>query len=234
MGEINIPREERDALKAVDPDMLDKLIHKCLDERRLAPLQGFRLERCGPYVASCLRKFDSSLTTFGTAKAAKKLAETQARARRAGSDLAVAVQQMKRRVEVEEEEMQLFHIEDQILPPYRFSEHLAARVSFRWRQTMEANWILGSITFCHDVDLRPDYTLPLPKRKPSARKQEQERQGKLHREWEHLVSLGLHSLREYFRQGGNASGAPQVFQAKADPYTRGLNNFSARFWSVET
>jgi hypothetical protein len=230
VGEINIPREERDALEAIDTDMLDKLIEQSLDERHSSPLRALRLESCGSHVASQLRAFEKALAEYGAAKATKKLAEKEFRARRAGSDLAHAVQQMKHRMETEEREGQLFYVDDQIMPPYRFSEHLTVRVSYRWRPTIEDKWESGSITFTHDVDLRPDYTMHLPIRKPSASKQEQDRQDKLYREWVHLMQLGLHSVREFFREGGNAVAIPETFQAKADSYSRGLNNFSARFW----
>lgn len=232
VGEINIPREERDALKAIDTDVLNTLIEQSLEERHPSALRALRLESCGLYAASQFRAFEKALATYGAAKAAKKLAETEFRARRAGSDLAHAVQQMKRRVEEEERESQLFYIDDLIMPPHRFSEHLTVRVDYRWRPMIEDKWQYGNITFTHDVDLRPDYTMPLPKRKPGAIKQERERQEKLYREWEHLRQLGVYSVREFFREGGNAAAIPETFQAKADSYTRGLNNFSARFWLV--
>ena len=39
VGEINIPPEERDAIKAIDNDSLGKLIDQCLDERRTSCLR---------------------------------------------------------------------------------------------------------------------------------------------------------------------------------------------------
>ena len=230
MGEINIPREERDALKAIDVDILDKRIEQCLDEKRFSALRGLGLESCGPYVASNLRKYETALAEYSTAKAAKKLGETKSRARRAGDDLARAVQQMKYRVGTEETEDQLFHVEDRIIPPYQFSEHLTVCVSYRWRPTTANEWVFGSITFTHDVDTQPDHTVPPSKRKPSAAQQARNRQDVLYREWEHLMRLALHSVKEYFRDGGNAAAIPKTFKAKADAYSRGLNNFSTRFW----
>lgn len=234
MGEINIPRDEQHALKAVDTNVLDKLIEQCLHVERPDALRILRLESCGSYVASRLREYEKALAEHGNAKAAKKRAETEYHVRRAGSDLAHAVRQMKHRVETEEEEGLLFYIDDQIMPPYRLSEHVAVRVNYRWRRAPEDEWVHSSITFSHDVDSRPDYTAPLPKRKPSPAKQEQDRQEKLYREWEHLARLGLHSVREYFRGGGNGATIPQTFQAKTDRYTRGLNNYSAEFWLVRS
>lgn len=230
MSEINIPSDERDALKAIDTNVLNKLIEQCLYEERPSALRILRLESCGPYAASQLRAYEKALAEYSKAKAARKRAETEYRARRAGSYLAHAVQQMKHRVETEEKEGLLFYVDDQILPPHRFSEQVTVRVSYRWRRAIEDEWAYGSVTFSHEVDLRPDYTMPLPTRKLSAAKQEQERQGKLFGEWEHLMKLGLYSLRDYFKGGGDGSTIPQSFQAKTDSCSRGLNNFSAKFW----
>jgi hypothetical protein len=230
MGEINIPRDERDVLKAIDANVLNKLIEQCLHEERPSALRSLRLESCGPYVASRLWAYEKALAEYSKAKAAKKRAETKCRAHRAGSDLAHAIQQMKHRVETEANEGLLFYVDDQILPPHRFSENVTVRVSYRWRRAIEDEWVYGSVTFSHDVDLRPDYSMPLPIRKLSAAKQEQERQDKLYGEWEHLMKLGLYSIRDYFKGGGDGSEIPESFQAKIDSYSRGLNNFSAKFW----
>ena len=226
-----MPGEQWDALKAIDTNVLNELIDQCLYEKRIARLRSFGIESCGPYAASHFRMFERAIAEYGGAKASKKVAETEIRARRAGSDLARAIDQMKRRLETEEEEGQLFYIDDQILPPRRFSEHLTVRVSYRWRSTVDARWEYGHITFIHDVDLRPDYSSPAPKRKRSPGKREHDRQDKLYREWEQLANLGLHSVRDYFREGGSAAAIPEVFRAKPDSHSRGLNNFSARFWS---
>lgn len=137
---------------------------------------------------------------------------------------------MKRRMETEEKEAQLFYVDDRIGPPFQLSKHLNVRVSYRWRRTVDDQWTYGSITFFHDVDLRPDYTLPPPKRKLSPAKQRREMESTLYRTWEHLMRLALYSVREYFRQGGDGDKIPETFQAKPDSYTRGLNNHSADFW----
>lgn len=230
MGEINIPRAEQEALRAVDTEALDKLIEQCLREEKPYGLRGLRLENCGLYVSSRLREYETALAEHCKAKAAKKRAETEYRARRAGDDLAHAVQQMKDRVETEEKEGQLFYVDDLIMPPSHFSERITVRVSYNWRRAIEDKWVYGSITFVHDVDSRPDYTMPQPKRKPSVAQQERDRQERLYDEWNHLMKSGLHSVREYFRGGGDGEAIPQTFQARADSYTRGLNNFSAKFW----
>lgn len=230
MSEINIPRNERNALKAVDADKLDRLIKQCLSEERPDALRSIQLECCGEYVASQLRSYEVTLRAHCNAKTAKKRAETEYSARRAGDNLAHAVRQMKSRLEMEENEEQLFYIEDQIMHPSQFSEHISVIVSYRWRRTIEDEWVYGKITFFHDADLRPNFSMPLPSRKPSAAKQKQDRQDKLYREWEHLKRLGLQSVKEYFRNGADGTLIPQMFQAKINPYTRGLNNFSANFW----
>ncbi|GAB2875893.1 hypothetical protein GCM10027093_09180 [Paraburkholderia jirisanensis] len=234
MGEINIPRGEQDVLKAVDTKVLDKLIEECLCEERSDALQILRLESCGAYVAARLRGYEKALAEHGRAKAAKKRAETENRARRAGIELAHAVRQMKHRVETEEKEGLLFFVDDQITPPYRFRERLTVRVSCRWRRAIEEEWAHSSITFTYDVDLPPTYAVPPSKRKASATKQEQDRQDTLRREWEHLMRLGLDSVREYLRRGEGGAAIPPTFQAKVDPYTRGLNNYSAQFWPIQS
>lgn len=40
MSEINIPRGERDALKAIDIDVLDKLVEQCFYDEQFGALRG--------------------------------------------------------------------------------------------------------------------------------------------------------------------------------------------------
>jgi hypothetical protein len=230
MSEINIPRAEQEALRAVQHDVLNQLIDQCLRDERCSALRSLRLDNCGPYVASQVRAFENALDTYGRAKAEKKRAETRYDALSAGRDLVNAVLLMKQRMATEEEEGQRFHVDDLIMPPHRFGERMSVRVSYRWRPSAADPWAYGDITIFHDVDMRPDYTLPPPKRKQSAARQVQERQEALYREWEHLKSLALHSVRDFFKNGGNGVEIPKVFQVKPDAHTRGLNNFSAKFW----
>jgi len=136
-------------------------------------------------------------------------------------------------MEEEEREDQLFYVDDLIQPPQNFGSHLAVRVSYRWRTTIEGKWMYGSITFSHDVDLQPDNTISVPKRTPSARERDRVRQERLYREWEHLMQLGLYSVRDFFREGGNGSAIPETFQARADSYSGILNNFSTQFWTAQ-
>ncbi|MGD9894609.1 MAG: hypothetical protein AB7U18_25250, partial [Dehalococcoidia bacterium] len=188
------------------------------------------LGNCGAYIATKLHSFDRALAKHREAKAARKRAETGDALRRAGRDLSFAVGAMKQRMETEQKDAHLFIVDDQIMPPHRFSKHLSVRVSYRWRRTVDDDWTFGSITFVHDVDRRPDHTTPAPKRKPSAAKREQDLQNTLYQTWEHLMRGALYSVRDYFRDGGDGAKIPDTFQATVDSHSRGLNNYSTQFW----
>ncbi|TDR42102.1 hypothetical protein DFR29_109158 [Tahibacter aquaticus] len=229
MERIYLSREEREALKEIDRAAVDELVEQALRDRCVSS-KGLRLDRCGVYVGAKLRAFERTLRDLASAKSAKKYSEIEYWARRAGSDLQFSIDRMKERVEVEEKEMQLFQIDDHVLTPVRLSENLSVYVSYRWRSTINDEWKFGSITFAHDVEIRIDYTIPAPKRKPSTRKQQEDRQEILYREWEHLVQLSLHAVRDFFRQGGDAETIPKTFRVRVDSYGGGLNNFSAQFW----
>lgn len=229
MGDINVPRATADALKAIDVNLLHELISQCIDREQSLPIRSLRLEICGLYVSSKQQAFDRALADLRNAKSAKKRAETAVDARRASGDLLHAVQQMKARVEIEEQEGLLFFVEDNVMQPLRLSEDLTIRISFRWRATVEDRWTFGDIVFSHMVVSRPNYLLAVPARKPSTAKQERDRQEDLYRTWEYLRDLGLQSVRDHFRRGGNGASIPQTFQAKRDSYSQGLNNFSAQF-----
>ncbi|MNJ23214.1 hypothetical protein D3C77_175940 [compost metagenome] len=229
MGEINIPRSQQDALKAIDVSALDEAIDGCIAGESAAALQRFRLSTCGPYVANHLRVFERAVTRHGDAKSAKKRAETEYELRTAGDDLAHAVSQMKHRLEVEAEEGLHFYVEDQFMQPTYFTEKLSAQVSYRWRRSTSDGWEYGTITFTHQACSHLRYVMPSTSRKPSAAKQNQDLQDKLRREWEHLMSLGLQAVRDYFREGRNGSGIPAKFKTKEN---QGLNNFSCDFWAV--
>lgn len=231
MGVINLTRDEMAAIKAIDEEMVRTLIDKCLQEQWIHPLRTLQLERCGDFVAARQREFDKALSDLRKAKAPKKVADMEQRARRAGGNLDSAIHQMVHRAKAEEEERQLFFVDDLIMLPTRFDEHLSVRISYRWRKTADDDWEHGSITFTHEVETRPDYSLPQPKRKPSAAKQEQERQDKLWREWEYLKMLALGSVKEFLQGGGNGADIPKSFKAVADSYSRGLNNHSTKFWN---
>ncbi|WP_282276219.1 hypothetical protein [Stenotrophomonas sp. PS02297] len=231
MSVINIPCDEQKALRQVDVQVLDRAISASLDARRPgATLRDLRLDSCGPFIAAKLREFDVALQAYAGAKAAKKLADTGERARRAGSDLGNAVRQMQQRIETQEQEGQRFFVYDQIIPPSHFTRTLSVRVCYRWRPSLEVEWAHGTITFTYSHDPCPDYSMPAPKRKSSTRQRAQDLQDELWREWEQLMNNGLHSLAEYFRQGGDGAAIPKTFQARTDAFDRRLNNFSCRFW----
>lgn len=229
MGEINLPRDQQDALAAIDTRDLQGIIEEAVREERSGTLRQALL-RCGPYVETHLHYFERALAAHTKAKAARKRAETASALQRAGYDLSSAVADMKRRVETERKDGELFFVEDSIRPPYRFSKQLSVRVSYRWRRAVADPWMFGSITFHHDVDLRPDYALPTPKRKPSAAKQERDLQDRLYQVWEHLMRGALYSVRDYFKDGGDGDAIPDTFRATVDNYSRGLNNYSTQFW----
>lgn len=230
MGEINIPRDQQVALASIDASELDRLIEQAIREERSGDLHRLALANCGSYIGTKLHSFDRALAKHREAKAPRKRAETGDALRRAGHDLSFAVGAMKQRLETERKEAQLFIVDDQIVPPHRFSKHLSVRVSYRWRRTVDDEWTFGSITFVHVVDLRPDYTTPAPKRKPSAAKQEQDLQNRLYQTWEHLMRGALYSVRDYFREGGDGDKIPDTVQATIDSHSRGLNNYSTQFW----
>ncbi|WP_027579330.1 hypothetical protein [Bradyrhizobium sp. Ai1a-2] len=234
MGEINIPRDQQDVLAAIDTNELDRVIEQAIRGERLGDLHRLPLTGCGPYIAKQLHYFEQALTEHREAKAPRKRAETADALRRAGRDLSFALQAMKHRLETEQKDGQLFHVDDEIIPPCRFDKRLSVRVSYRWRRTLDDEWRFGSITFVHDVDVRPNYAIPVPKRKPSAAKREQDRQAQLYQTWQHLMRGALYSVRDYFRGGGNGDKIPETFQATVDSYTRDLNNCSTQFWRPQT
>ena len=230
MGEINIPRDQQTAITAIDARELDRLIDQAIREERSGELHRLPLAACGSHIGTKLHSFDRALAKHREAKAPRKRAETGDALRRAGHDLSFAVGAMKQRLETEQKDAQLFIVDDQIVPPYRFTTQMSVRVSYRWRRTIEDEWQWGSITFVHHHDPRPNYAVPVSTRKPSAAKQEQELQNRLYQTWEHLMRGALYSLRDYFRDGGDGAKIPETFQVTVDSYSRDLNNYSTQFW----
>lgn len=230
MGEINIPQRERDALKSIDAFKLRDAIKSCMDEGYSTGLAPFRLFDCGLYVHNQLGYFERALANLRAAKAPKKVADTLYEAEKTGLDLIFAVEQMQSRLKQEEVDEQLFKVDDLIMQPGRFDELLSVRVRYQWRSTADSQWNYGSIVFTHRVVSRPDYSTPLPKRKPSAAKQEQDRQDRLRDTWNHLMSQSLHSVKDFLKDGGDGSLIPETFQVNTDDYSGHLNNHSAKFW----
>lgn len=230
MGDINIPRDEQDALASIDADKLREVIDQCIQDERHLALRSLRLHGCGLFVSTKRVAFERALEAYGKAKADRKRAETLRDARSAGGDLLDAVQQMQRRVAKQAEESERFFVDDRIIPPSSFGSRLSVRVSFRWRPSPTEPWATGDISFVYDVDPLSDYTRPQPARMPSAAKQAREHQERLQREWWHLKDQALFAVRDFFQDGGNGAEIPNTFQVRPCAYTRGLNNFSTRFW----
>ena len=224
-----MPQAVAGALKAIDVSLLSKLIDQCINDEQFLHLRTLQLENCGPYVMSRARGFEQALAEHKKAKSSKKRAETAYSVRKAGSDLSFAVQQMIDRVATEEREGQLFHVDDNVMPPLSFSKKLSVSIRYQWRASVVDQWNLGCIVFSHEVVSSPYSLLLAPGRKSSAAKQERDRQDDLYRDWEYLKSLGLQAVRDHFRRGGSGAAIPQRVQAKIDSHTKGLNNFSADF-----
>jgi hypothetical protein len=217
-------------LKAIDLRQLEELVDEAVWQSRSGELHLLRLASCGEYVSGRLYRLDQAILAHNEAKAAKKRAEISADVRRAGMDLVYAVREMKNRLEREERERTLFEIDDVVYTPRTFTPRLEVRISYRWRDTADESWTHGTITFQHEVDMRPDYTLPVPKREPPRWRQEEELQDRLYRTWDHLRASALHSVREYLKSGCDRTKIPEVFKATTDSHSRGLNNYSTQFW----
>lgn len=229
MGDINLSQTEKDSLRSIDPRELDESIDRALDGGPLAELHRLRLHDCGLYVANQLRDFEDAVRKYRDAKSTRKVAETHDRARRAGHRLSFAFAAMKQRMEIEEQEGELFRVDDHIFPPIRFRAEMDVRVSFRWRKSVADDWVFGDITFTHVFKQQPAYSDSAPKRKPSAAKQAAALEEKTAGSWEHFRLTALCTVRDYFREGGDGSRIPKTFTAV--PGSEGhLNNFSARFW----
>lgn len=232
MEEIYLSPTEQAAITAVDAEELDRLMDLAIRDERLDGLHRLALRNCGTYIASKFDSFGRTLLRHREAKSAKKRVETEYDVQRASQELSFAVRQMKDRARAEHEEKKLFSVDERSFPSFRLSSHLDVVVSYRWRRDVSDEWAFGSISFTYDVNLRPDYSSTPPKRKPSARKREEDVQARLYREWEHLRMLALCSVRDYFRSGGDGKEISKSFKVVVDSYTGGLNNFSAKFWEV--
>ncbi|KPZ22336.1 hypothetical protein [Pseudomonas coronafaciens] len=233
MTYINLPSNQRAAISDVDETALRAAVRVCLDEERIGPIHGFGLSGCGPYVSTKLHRFQQAIAEYSKAKVHAKRERTQQDALSAGSDLVHAVQEMKGRLETERQDGELFFIDDQIRPPFHLSKRLSVPVLFRWRVSPSADWKHGHLTFVYDFSPQPSYTLPLPRRKPSAAQAARDLEDTLYREWERLKAQALFSMREFFRDGGDGDAVPEVFAVRPSLYGGGLNNFSCNFWQAE-
>lgn len=229
MGIINLTEREKAALKSQDERALDRLLDLATRTEDLGPLYQLRLSECGPHVAGKLHYFEQAIRESANAKSDRKREETYQESRRAASALSFAVSGMKARMAEEERDGELFRIDDHLRPPHTLSENLHIRVNYQWRKLATDPWIYGSITYYHKAGQPPDYYPSTTKRKPSRAQVAREHQDDLAREWEHLETIALHSLREFFREGGDGTKVPDSFTAKVD-HLGALNNFSAEFW----
>ncbi|MBN2971017.1 hypothetical protein JW805_03170 [Roseomonas aeriglobus] len=227
---LYLSEHERSALASINSNTLRELVDEAVWTTRSSALRELRLASCGVYVAERLRRFERDLDSYAKAKSAQKRSDTRARASSAGSELVRALREMQDRMATEDKELERFRIDDLIPPPHRLRERIEVRVGFQWRDTASDSWRFGSITFAHDVQLRPDYEKPVPKRKPSAAKQDEERQDELYRRWEDLRSRALGAVREFFQKGGDGAAIPERFEAQPGMRSRFLDNFSCDFW----
>jgi len=157
MSSLYIPQHEVSAIKAIDVFEVERRVQQALDEGRPAALSGLNLWSSGSHIVNQLRRYERDLADYAKAKAPRKRSETWSRAWSAGHDLVYAVRDMKRTVEEQEKEIQLLKIDDLISPPYRFQDRVEVRVYYQWRTEAGHDWRSGTITFFHDVDMRPDY-----------------------------------------------------------------------------
>lgn len=227
---IYLTEDEKRAISEIDQSAFDAEINDVLREEVATQLRSHQASSRVPYLASKLHYFEKALQEYRASKSAKKRERTFYDASKAGRDLSYALSSMKSRMVTEEQERQLFRVDDNIIWPLRFNRTFSVTVSFQWRQSLDDDWDYGRITFHHKVKERRDYSAPKPKRKPSAAQQAQDLQDELSRAWEHFVQLALYSVRDFFREGGDGRDIPDSFQAVPDKYSMGLNNFSLKFW----
>jgi len=230
MSYINLPLDQQREISAIDVRALEAAVDRCERDEQITPIYPLGLSGCGELIASEYRAFERALSAHGKAKANAKRERTRADVLRAGSNLVHAVEQMQERVRTEQEQAQLFVVDDQIMAPSRFSNRLTVTVCYRWRPSSDAQWAHGRTAFSHDFTPLPDYTQTLSRRKPSAAKAASDLQEKLYREWEHLKMQALCAVRDFLRDGGDGSDIPDSFAVRVSQYGGGLSNFSCRFW----
>lgn len=229
VGEINLSREVRDALAALDLAEIDRLISKAVRDETTTELRR-ALSRCGSVLEQKLHYFDKSLEAHRKAKAPRKREQTGYDVSKDASDLRWAVAAMRDRMETERKNGELFYVEDGIFWPRVFTPNLSVRVGYRWRTSVDEEWKFGAITFTHRADTRPNLLFPPPRRKPSPAQERAELQKTLAMHWEHLMRLSLWAVRDYFEAGRDGGQIPETFEAVPDSHSRCLNNFSCDFW----
>lgn len=230
MHQLYLTDEEKSALRSIDLQRLRDRVDAAISHKSPSGLYDFPFSQCGPYVGQKFRYFQKYLADFAKSKAARKRADTYEQAYAAGSRLVSAVREMQVRAAKEDKECELCRVSFTGIQPRTFSQKISIRIDFQWRNAIEDAWTRGDITFVHNVDMTPDYTLPQPARKPGPTQRERERQDELYRHWEHLHDLALQSVREYLVGGHDPAAIPKTFDAKPSRSDRYLNNFSCDFW----
>jgi len=233
MNALYLSQQEMRAIKEIDVREAERCVEQALDRANANILYDLQLLGCGQHITDQLRRYERDLANYAKAKTATKRAETRSRAWSSGHDVIYAIRDMQLRVEEQEKETELIRIDDIIAPPSQFRDRIEVRVHYQWRRTVDDPWAFGTISFVHDVDMRPDYSLPQPKRKLSAAKQEHKRQETLYRHWEQLRGLALYAVREFLKSGGDGIMIPETFKAKPARENRYLNNFSCDFGRVD-
>ena len=233
MNGLHLAQHELSAIKAIDVGEVERCVDQALGTASASPLFNLNLSCCGPVISDHLRRYQRDLASYAKAKAPSKRAATQGQSWIAGRDLVFAVRDTQQRIEEHEKETELLRVNDDIAPPYRLSDRIEVRVPYQWRRKVDDSWVWGSITFVHNVDMRPDYTQQLPKRKPSAAKLERERQDSLYRHWEHLRVLAVHAVVKFLRSGGDGTAIPESYSASPAARDRFLSNFSCDFWQEQ-
>lgn len=135
--EINLPDDQRTAVAAIDTRKLDELLDQAIQEERSRNLHSLHLTGCGTYIATRFHSFQQALLKHREARSPRKRTETSNYLESARRDLVFAVQSMQHRVEGEKKDEQYFHVRGEFAPPYSFGNRLSARVSYRWRKTVD-------------------------------------------------------------------------------------------------
>lgn len=230
MGIINLSREEKRAISAIDQANLNKIIDRVISTGQADELYELQLSSCGPYVAEKYRILQQDLFDLARAKSSRKREEAHESVWRSAHRLSDAVTEMRHRMETEEKEDQFFRVDDHIMPPITPRPNIRFSVRYKWRKGVDDEWNHGSIEFTHTVVIRPDYSAPVRKRKPSAREQREQQERAYFDAWERVTRDALHYVHEYLQKGNDPHLIPASFAVKVG--TSGyLDNFSTKFWN---
>jgi hypothetical protein len=132
VSEINIPAGEISALKAIDERVLRQLIDEAIQGEDVTILGRMPVSSCGTYVTTELGHLQKAIASLCAAKSAKNIESKRSDAERAGRNLFFAVSSMIKRMEAEEQDAELFRINDDMYWPHRFTPDLKVTISYRW------------------------------------------------------------------------------------------------------